>query len=543
MLSTAQTVHQSQNICDVVFITGQNHSNLPLIDLKSSFQAIATQPPITCSIEEAILLDLDKTTCIFLDEYEVPLLTPESDTLLDQIKRLCQSQGVMWVTADVTSTPNGPNTAMVSGLARSLRSENTATKFVVLHYSKDGRHLIDILGQVYRKVFLNDAPSEELDFEYMERGGIVYVPRLYENDTVENIIVKHGREPAPESQPFLQPDRPLTLKHDATGLVSGLYFDDQMTAASPLDKEKIRIEVKAMGVNFKDVMVTLGQVEGYLGHDCSGIVSEIGDSVTNVCIGDRVCALGRETFSTTLECNALYAVRISDEMSFPDAASIPAVFCTAYYSLVTVGQLQRGESVLIHAAAGGVGQAAIMIAQAIGAEIYATVGHETKKEHLVTVYGLRNDRIFSSRSPHFGQQVREATNQIGIDVILNSLGGELLRVGWESLAKFGRFVEIGRMDIDRNSRLDMGTFSKSITFASVDLEMLREEKPTLMQSLLKEVMDLFRCGKVRTVTPVKVFSIEAIDSAFHGLQSGTMMGKAVIEPLPGQKVKVSLIRL
>lgn len=541
MLSTAQTVHQSGNIGDVVFITGRKPSKLLLTDLEFSFQGIATQPPMTCSIEQALLLDLDKTTCIFLDESEFPLLTSTSDAQLEQIKRLCQSQGVMWVTADATSTPNGPNTAMITGLARSLRSENTATKFVVLHYSEDGGHLIDILGQVYRKVFLNDAPSTELDFEYMEQGGIVYVPRLYENDTVENIIVKHGREPTPEPQPFLQPDRALTLKHDATGLVSGLYFDDQMIPASPLDREKIRIEVKAMGVNFKDVMVTLGQVEGYLGHDCSGIVSEIGDSVTNVCVGDRVCALGRETFSTTLECNGLYAIRIPGEMSFPDGASIPAVFCTAYYSLVTVGQLQRGESVLIHAAAGGVGQAAIMIAQSIGAEIYATVGHETKKEHLVAVYGLRDDRIFSSRSPNFGQQVREATNQMGIDVVLNSLGGELLRVSWESLAKFGRFVEIGRRDIDRNSRLDMGTFSKSITFASVDLEMLREEKPPLMQSLLKEVIDLFRRGKVTTVTPVKIFSIEALDSAFHGLQSGTMMGKAVIEPLPGQIVKVSSI--
>ena len=430
---------------------------------------------------------------------------------------------------------------MLSGLARSLRSENTATKMAVLHYRKGGTSLIETVGQVYRKVFLNNMQSGECDFEYMERGGILYVPRLYEDDKVENLVVKHGRLPTPESQPFLQPNRALTLKHDGTGMISGLYFEDQMTSMYSLDKGKIRIEVKAMGVNFKDVMVTLGQVDGFLGHDCSGIVSEIGGGVTNVCVGDRVCALGRDTFSTNLECNALNAVKIPDEMSFPDAASIPAVFSTAYYSLATIAKLQRGESVLIHAAAGGVGQAAIMIAQMIGAEIYATVGHETKKEHLIAVYGLRSDHIFSSRSPDFGQQIREATNQKGIDVVLNSLGGELLRVSWESLAKFGRFVEIGRMDIDRNSRLNMATFSKSITFASVDLEMLRDEKPTVMQSLLAEVIGLFRCGRIRTVTPVTIFSIEALDSALQGLQGGKMMGKAVIEPLPGQRVKVSRI--
>ena len=526
---------------DVIFITGEKPTKFPLAGLESSFQDIATRPPTTCTVREALLLDLEKTICIFLDDSELPILTTTSGTQLELIKRLCQAQGVMWVTAEATLTSNGPDMAMISGLARSLRSENTATKFVVLHYSKDGTNLMNALNRVYRKVFLNNTPSGELDFEYMEHEGMLYVPRVYENDKVENIIAKHGRLPTPELQPFLQPGRPLTLKHDGAGLLSGLYFEDQIPTASPLEKGKIRIEVKAMGVNFKDVVVALGQVEGYLGHDCSGIVTEIGSCVTNVCIGDRVCALGRETFSTTLECDALNAIKIPDEMTFPDGASIPAIFCTAYYSLVTVAYLQRGESVLIHAAAGGVGQAAIMIAQMIGAEIFATVGHETKKEHLATVYGLRRDRIFSSRSPHFGREILATTDQKGVDVVLNSLGGELLRVSLESLARFGRFVEIGRRDIDRNSRLDMATFSKSITFASVDLEMLREEKPTLMQSLLTEVMNLFRCGKIRTVTPITVFSIEALDSAFHGLQSGKIMGKVVIEPLPGQKVKVSLI--
>ena len=539
MLSTAQMIEQPGNTGDVIFITNKGSSKLSLTDLESSFQKIINRPPITCSIEEAVLLDLDKAICIFLDESEPPILTTTSGAQLEQVKRLCQAQGVIWVTAHATLTPKGPEAAMVSGLARSLRSENLALKFVVLHYSTGGKSLVDWLGQVYRKAFL-DTPSEEFDSEYMEREGMLYVPRLYEDNKVEDVIVKHGRQPAPEPQPFLQPNRALTLKHDGAGTVSGLYFEDQVTPAFPLENEKIRIVVKAMGVNFKDVMVTLGQVEGYLGHDCSGIVSEIGSGVSNVCVGDRVCALGRETFSTTLECNALNAIKIPDDISFPDGASIPAVFCTAYYSLVTIAQLRRGESVLIHAAAGGVGQAAIMIAQMIGADIYATVGNETKKEHLAAVYGLRSDRIFSSRSPYFGQQIREATNQIGVDVVLNSLGGELLRVGWESLAKFGRFVEIGRKDIDRNSRLDMATFSKSITFASVDLEMLRDEKPTLMQILLADVMDLFRCGKLRVVTPVTVFSIEALGSVLHGLQSGKVMGKAVIEPLPGQRVQVSL---
>lgn len=541
MFSTAQATHQSRDLADVILISNEKPSKLPLSDLASSFQNKGTRPIVKCSVEEALLLDIEKSICIFLDDTEFPFLTEMSDTKLGQIKRLCQAQGVIWVTPKVTLTPNGPSTGMISGLARSLRSENTNIKLVVLHCSDNGTNLIDAVGQVYRKAFLSDTPAGEFDFEYMEHEGVLHVPRAYEDDKVEEIIVKHGRVPTPELQPFIQPGRNLTLKHDAAGLLNGLYFEDQKLTASPLDDEKIRIQVKAMGVNFKDVMVALGQVEGYLGQDCSGVVSEIGKGVTNVSVGDRVCASGRETFSTVLECNALNAIRIPDEMTFTDGASVLAVYCTAYYCLITVAHLRQGESVLIHAGAGGVGQAAIMIAQMIGAEIYATVGNDTKKEHLVALYGLRGDRIFSSRNPEFGRHIRDMTNQKGVDVVLNSLSGELLKTGWESLANFGRFVEIGKSDIERNSRLNMATFSKSTTFASVDLEILWEERPALMQSVLTEVMNLFRCGKIRVVEPLTISSIEDLESAFYGLQSGKTMGKVVIEPLPGQKVKVSLM--
>ena len=458
MLSTAQATHQSRDLADVIFVSNGKRNKLALSELASSFQTKANGPSVTCSIEEALLLDIEKLICIFLDDWDLPVLSTMSDTLLGQIKRLCQAQGVIWVTPKLALTSNDPSMGMISGLARSLRSENSATKFVVLHCSDNGTNLNDAVGQVYRKVFLSDTPSREFDFEYMEHEGILHVPRAYEDDKMEEFAVKHGRLPTPEVQLFIQPGRNLTLKHDAAGLLSGLYFEDQKITASPLDDWKIRIQVKAMGVNFKDVMVALGQVEGYIRQDCSGVVSEIGKSVTNVCVGDRVCALGRETFSTVVECNALNAIRIPDDMTFADGASVLAIFCTAYYSLITVAHVQKGESVLIHAGAGGVGQAAIMIAQMIGAEIYATVGNDTKKEHLVNVYGLRRDRIFSSRNPEFGQHIREMTKQRGVDVVLNSLGGELLKVGWESLASFGRFVELGKSDIDRNSRLDMVTF-------------------------------------------------------------------------------------
>ena len=540
MVSTAIAVEHHNEPGNVVLISNGSHCNLPSLALDSSFRNVVSRPPILKAMQEVATLDLERTTCIVLDDQDPPFLAFMDEEKLKQVKHMCQAQGVVWVASQVNDGSNGPYVGLVQGLARSLRSENAGSKFVVLHHDSNSASLANSLAQIYQRIFLSNTPPDEVDFEFKEQEGVLCVPRVYDSYDVEKSVVKYGRPPTPELQPFIQEGRPLTLRHEAAGVLSGFYFEDKALSTLPLDPTKVRIDIKAMGINFKDVVVALGQVEGYLGYDCSGIVSAVGDDVKHLSVGDRVCAAGRETFSTFIECNSLNAVKIPDEMTFAEAASIPAIFCTAYYSLITIAHLQQGESVLIHAAAGGVGQAAIMLAQVIGADIYATVGSDSKKEHLMNVYGLTQDRIFSSRSPYFSQQVRDATKQRGVDVILNSLGGELLRASWESLAKFGRFVEIGKKDINQNSRLDMATFSESVTIASVDLEHVRDDKPVLMQSMLQEIMGLFQSEKLRTVTPTTTYPIDAFDSALHGLQSGKVMGKLVMEPRSGQMVKVGL---
>ncbi|KAL8964582.1 MAG: hypothetical protein Q9183_004352, partial [Haloplaca sp. 2 TL-2023] len=538
MLSTAGARQEIAELGEILFTSSEGREEDLTKDFELSFRNVARlRSSGACPIARAVSQELRSTTCIFIDDPENPLLAAVTDARLDQVKRLFQAKALIWVTGAAPKSSNGPGTSLINGLARSVRSENAATKVVTLHCNDIGTSkLTQLLSQVYRKIH-SPAPAE-VDFEYMENDGMLTVPRACECAEVEHTIVKYGRLPQPEPQPFKQTDRLLTLKHSTTGMLSELYFDDQdITISDALDDNQIRIDIKAMGVNFKDVVVALGQVDGYLGHDCSGIVTAIGSKVTNVSVGDRVCALARETFSTVLECNALSAVKIPDDIAFTEAASIPAVFCTAYYSLINVARLQAGESVLIHAAAGGVGQAAIMIAQMIGAEIYVTVGSDWKKDHLVATYGIPSNHILNSRTAAFGQEIRELTHQRGVDVVLNSLGGELLRTTWGTLAKYGRFVELGKLDIERNSRLDMATFSKSTTFASVDLEMLREDKQAMMQEMLVDIIDMYRQKKISRITPINVLPIDALGSALNDMQRGKAMGKTVIEPLPGQEVQ------
>ncbi|KAJ5782785.1 hypothetical protein N7457_004559 [Penicillium paradoxum] len=224
-------------------------------------------------------------------------------------------------------------------------------------------------------------------------------------------------------------------------------------------------------------------------------------------------------------------------MSFEVAATIPVVFCTAYYSLVDLGKLQAGERVLIHAGAGGVGQAAIMVAQMIGADIFVTVGSLEKKQFLMSQYGIPENHVFYSRDSSFSGGIRKATREAGVDVVINSLAGDLLRETWECLAPFGRFIEIGKADITKNTRLDMQPFENNVTFSSVDLTKIAKFKPQLMQRLMGDICRLIKDGSVHPILPLSIYRISDIEKAFRTLQTGKSMGKIVVVPHEGDQVQ------
>jgi NADPH:quinone reductase-like Zn-dependent oxidoreductase len=339
------------------------------------------------------------------------------------------------------------------------------------------------------------------------------------------------------SQPFQQPGRRFKLQIGNLGALDTLYFADDVVER--LADDDIEIEVKATGLNFKDIVVTMGQLaQPYIGIECSGIVSSVGRKVQHLKVGQRVMALPLGGYSTYARCKATSAAPIPENMSFEVGATVPVVFCTAYYALFDLGHLQEGERILIHAGAGGVGQAAIMLAQIIGAEIFVTVGSVEKKQFLMTQYGIPEDHILYSRDTSFGRGIRRATNNEGVDVVINSLAGDLLRETWECLAPFGRFVEIGKADITKNTRLDMLPFEYNVSFASVDLTKVALHRPKLMKRLLENVTELMAKESVRPILPLTTYRISELETAFRTLQTGKAMGKIVIVPHQDDYVKV-----
>lgn len=273
----------------------------------------------------------------------------------------------------------------------------------------------------------------------------------------------------------------------------------------------------------------MGQIpDSLLGFEASGTVRRIGQGVTKFKTGDRVSLFGHGAHRTVHRSKADFCELIPEGLSFEEAATLPLVHGTAYYGLVQVARVKRGQSILIHAAAGGVGQAAIQLAKHFGMEIFVTVGSEEKRRLIREVYEIPNSHMFNSRDLSFAKAVRRMTNGRGVDVVLNSLSGEALRQTWYCIAPFGTFLEIGMKDILGNTGLDMRPFLQDATFAFFNLNHIEKDNPKLMAEIIQGTFDYLRRGITKPITPLTVYPISEVENAFRLMQTGKHVGKIAL---------------
>ncbi|KAJ4142878.1 Highly reducing polyketide synthase alt5 [Fusarium oxysporum] len=449
--------------------------------------------------------------CLCLAEWEDAVLatwTDENWEILRQIIR--SSYGTLWITGGSAIDYPGPMKSLMVGLSRAIRNEDVGVRLATLDLETADRADFVRAAKDVLKVALVHAFSDESDSEYAARDLIVYVPRVETILDVDNSLRKYERKGQPELVSFRRSGRPLKLTIKTPGLLDTFRWDEDEIYHQPLPEDWVEIEVKFVGLNFKDVLVALGNLaEDKLGVDASGVITRVGSAVRYFKPGDHVMTALCATFATFVRFPAKGAIPIPVHMSFEEAASMPLIFLTAYYSLVTIGNLLRGEKILIHAAAGGVGQAAIMIAQQEGAEILATVGSEEKRQLVKDRYSIPDDHIFSSRDTRFAKAINRATEDQGVDVVLNSLAGEALRLSWHCLAKFGRFLEIGKADLFANIGLDMKPFLDNKTYIGVNLLDFENNPTPRAVALWKETANLSM-------------------TAFRHMQAGKHMGKVVV---------------
>lgn len=449
---------------------------------------------------------------------------------------------VLWLVATPSQETIGP----VQGLARTLRRERHGSVFSTVEV--DPATICSSLVvhiSIAVENFLRGVATGMCEWELTQNASSLTIPRVYESPSLDDAIFQYtaaasGNPILSPCHPFSSPSHNLKLAIRQPGLLDTLYFTSSALPPSPLPPKHISVAVKSIGINFRDCLIALGRVDqDTLGSECSGTVLAVGSEVTSLQPGDSVLAFTCDSFQSVISCDARLAVKMPSGMAFPDAASIPTNFVTAYHALVRVARLARGESVLIQSGAGGTGQAAVQVAKWCGAEIYTTVGSEAKRRLMMDRYGIPPERVLNSRDLSFADEIQRLTGGRGVDVVLNSLAGDALVAGWECVAPYGRFVEIGKRDIFEHGKLPMFQFARNVSFCAVDLSALTVDRPQTIQEELVAVMELFEKGILHLPEPRKAFPIRDVEDAFRYLQSGKNAGKVVVEVGEGDCVPVS----
>ncbi|SEQ54863.1 polyketide synthase 5 [Mycobacterium sp. 88mf] len=300
----------------------------------------------------------------------------------------------------------------------------------------------------------------------------------------------------------------------------------------PPGSGQIEVAVSASSINFADVLVAFGRYPAFDGHlpqlgiDFAGVVTAVGPDVTDHKVGDRVgglCADG--CWGTFVTCDARLAATLPAGLTDAEAAALTIATATAYYGLNDMARIKSGDKVLIHSATGGVGQAAMAIARAAGAEIFATAGSEQRRQ-LLRDMGV--EHVYDSRTLEFADHIRQDTDGYGVDIVLNSVTGAAQRAGLELLAFGGRFVEIGKRDIYGDTRLGLFPFRRNLSFYAVDLALMSVSHPDRLRELLETVYLLTAEGDLPR-PEVTHFPLADAATAIRMMSGAQHTGKLVLD--------------
>lgn len=321
---------------------------------------------------------------------------------------------------------------------------------------------------------------------------------------------------------------PYRVETDRPGILTNLSLNE--TVRSEPQAGEVEVQIRAGGINFRDVMKALAMYPGnpvdllWFGDDFAGTVLRVGDGVTDLQPGDEVAGMAPYSFRAYSTVDRRMLFKKPKHMSFEKAATLSTVFLTTHYAINHLARMQSGEKILIHAGTGGVGQAAIQISQHLGLEVFATAGTPEKRQMLVDA-GVPH--VMDSRSLDFADQIMEITHGKGVDAVLNSLAGEFIPKSFSVLAPFGRFLEIGKIDIYNNTRIGLEPLRNNISYFVIDLAQHLEHKPDFVGSMFAELSQRFESGDYQPLTH-KTFPITDIVEAFRFMAQGKHVGKNVL---------------
>ncbi|VUC33991.1 unnamed protein product [Clonostachys rosea] len=500
------------------------------------------------------------TMIVFLLELGAPVWYTMDEKLYNKLQKLLVSNinsKMLWVGQNGSPGGDGPEVnqpayRLIDGLSRALNSENDGEILSLLSLQQEDCLSSKQMGHILAVIRKLHAQSDEYpDTEWVEKDGRLCVPRMVQSPSLKDkvssrLIPQHEVQRAWKEGKRPDDRVPLKLAFGTAGLLNTLHFvEDKEYSTTLLGDGELEIEVQAVGVNYRDVLSALGRLKNaQVGCECAGIVTQVGSQVVGYQVGDRVAAISPiDCYRTYLRVDHRFTAHIPDSMPLNIAAAMIINHLTAWWTLHELAHLAPDETVLVHSAAGGTGQAAVQVAQHLGAQVLATVGTPEKKLLLKEQYGIDSDHIFSSRvAPAFARGVQRTTKSHGVDVILSALSGEGFIESWECLAPFGRFMEIGKRNIHERKSLPMARFDTGVSFHAFDIGVVCRSKPNTVRPMLESLFALYEKGVLKPAFPLQVHGVSDLEKVLRVMQRGDNMGKIVVEMRPHDTVKAVLDR-
>ncbi|RHZ51660.1 putative polyketide synthase [Aspergillus thermomutatus] len=482
--------------------------------------------------------------CIIFSGLSRPLMTDPTSEELEVLKQIfSKATGVLWVTRGAAICPVAPDNALATGFMRTARSESGIERIVTLDLDGQnplpGHRAAEVICTVVRERILAEG-NDQSDTEYAERNNVLLIPRIVENHAFNSSLALSHETQSTSLEKFHQKDRFLKATiPDAYQADEVLFVDDSRKNDLPADH--IRVQIYAACIDKQAVNALEEQdtsQESAMSFGASGIVQSVGEAVQDFAPGDRVACLAQGAVANYQQEQALAFQKLPSDLSFEAAAALPAAYCTALYALQNLGRVVSAERVLVYGAIGTVGQALAELCLHSGADVLFVVRAEKEKHSLVSTVAVPDDRIIvDENGAHVRRLLRIKPHQ-AFDVIINFEGSdnETLQMLCRLVGACGKFIHLYRERWNQRT-WTIPQLENDITFATLDINKLLRDKPTLLYKTWGEVMRMFRAGHIRGPNAWALYSVSDMLGALNALESEDM-DSAVIAAQPEDVVKV-----
>jgi NADPH:quinone reductase-like Zn-dependent oxidoreductase/SAM-dependent methyltransferase len=483
--------------------------------------------------------------CIILSALSRHLMADPTPEELEVLKRIfLKASGVLWVTRGAAISPVTPDGALATGFLRTSRSESGIERIVTLDL--DGRNPLsshraaEVICTVVRERILTDGNGQS-DTEYAERNGVLLIPRVIENQAFNSSLAASHETQTISLEKFHQEGRFLKASIPHASQEDGVLFvDDSKESALPADH--IRVQSYAVCIDKQTANALEEQdtsQELAMGLGASGIVQSVGEAVHDFAPGDRVACLAQGAVANYQQEQASAFQKLPEDLTFEAAAALPAAYCTALYALQNLGRVALSDKVLVYGATGTVGQALAELCLHIGADVLFVVRTEKDKHPLVSTVAVPDDRIIVSEDGKQANKLLRMKLHRRFDVVVNlgSSDNEMLQFLCRSVGTGGKFIHLYHENRWSQHRRAMPQLDNDISFATLDINKLLRDKPTLLYETWGDVMRMFRAGHIRGSNALAAYSISDMLDALNALESHDL-DSVIIAAKPEDIVKV-----